>query len=260
LRSGTLCCSGVSVRGFQKASTSVLIHDSVNVMPLKTCEHCRLEWMPKTRYQATRNRYCSMPCSLASRTYPRRKTPPETTCAVCGTAFHRPLSHRARVTTPVCSRRCNGTLRAKHLIRFSGNMKGRRRQPQYGASNPAWKGGVTFKRNKGNYIGPKYVRCPPEFGAMARSDGYVMEHRIVMARWVGRSLTRREVVHHEDHNTRRNERINLSLWPTNQSHKLHEGGRLAVGAANLWFQPVSGRLLNHRTNQSPSPGSHSAAP
>lgn len=100
--------------------------------------------------------------------------------------------------------------------------------------NPAWKGGVTYKRTKGNYIGPKYVRCPQAFKAMARKDGYVMEHRLVIAMHIGRTLSRTEVVHHLDHNTRNNHINNLELWPTNGSHKAAEHGRCVSGAANLY--------------------------
>jgi hypothetical protein len=99
-----------------------------------------------------------------------------------------------------------------------------------GPNNPAWKGGITFKRNKGNYVGPKYVRCPPDFLAMARGDGYVMEHRLVVARALGRILSRTEVVHHRNHDTRDNREENLELFPSNREHKLAEAGRRAVGA------------------------------
>ena len=55
-----------------------------------------------------------------------------------------------------------------------------------GENNPAWKGGVTYRKRRGNYVSVKYVRCPPELTTMARTDGYVMEHRLVMAKWVCR--------------------------------------------------------------------------
>lgn len=100
-----------------------------------------------------------------------------------------------------------------------------------GDKNPAWKGGVTYKRSKGNYIGPRYVRCPAEYLPMARKDGYIMEHRLVMAMRIGRFLSRTEVVHHLDHNTRNNHIDNLELWPDNSSHKTGEAGRIALGAA-----------------------------
>ena len=67
--------------------------------------------------------------------------------------------HLKRITNPTCSKICNGEERSKNLIKFSDNGKGKKR-PGTGLKlekNPAWKGGVTYKRNKGNYIGPKYV-------------------------------------------------------------------------------------------------------
>ena len=104
-----------------------------------------------------------------------------------------------------------------------------------GAGNPAWKGGVTYRKRHGNYVSVRYVRCPPEFLSMARADGYVMEHRLVMARWAGRPLMRVECVHHKNHRPLENDRANLELWPDNRSHKLAEHGRCAEGAANRLF-------------------------
>jgi hypothetical protein len=91
-----------------------------------------------------------------------------------------------------------------------------------GPTNPAWKGGVTLKRAKGNYIGPKYVRCPAAYAMMSRKDGYVMEHRLVVAQSVGRCLDRREAVHHIDHDPRNNTPSNLMLFRTNGEHKRFE--------------------------------------
>ena len=70
---------------------------------------------------------------------------------------------------------------------------------------------------------------------MARTDGYVMEHRLVMARWVKRPLTRIECVHHLDHKPLNNPRSNLELWPDNKSHKSAEHGIIVEGAANRLF-------------------------
>ena len=72
-----------------------------------------------------------------------------------------------------------------------------------GANNPAWKGGVTIFKKKGNYSGVRYVRAPTWAQPMARKDGYLMEHRLVMAEWCGYLLTRTEVVHHIDHDPAR---------------------------------------------------------
>jgi len=92
-----------------------------------------------------------------------------------------------------------------------------------GAKNPAWKGGVTYFKTHGNYKGVKYIRCPKEYLSMARKDGYVMEHRLLVAQQIGRPLLRVEVVHHENHNPADNNQIML-LFANNRDHKLYEAG------------------------------------
>jgi hypothetical protein len=158
-------------------------------------------------------------------------------CAECGKEFRRPPSHLARVKSPTCSRQCNGKARGRDWGLFGREAQKRRGPyvPRMGADNPAWKGGVTFRKGKGNYIGPVYVRCPPEFLPMARKDGYIMEHRLVMAQWVGRLLTRTEVVNHKNRNPRDNRRENLELYPSNGDHKRGEVGRFVPGVANRRF-------------------------
>jgi len=161
-------------------------------------------------------------------------------CAECGVPFQTAPRTLRRVKEPTCSRSCNGKRRIKGLTPHS--HKGRAawtaeslasyRAKMRGERNPAWKGGVTYRHRRGNYQIVRYVRCPLWAITMARKDGYVMEHRLVMAEWVGRPLLRTEVVHHRDHAPLNNERGNLELWPDNRSHKLAEHGRFVVGAAN----------------------------
>ncbi len=164
------------------------------------------------------------------------------TCSECGKSYQTHAAWLKRVKRPTCSRQCNGRARGRewgthaHKARtaWTEASAASYRTKMSGALNPAWKGGVTYKRPKGNYIGPRYVRCPPEWLVMARSDGYVMEHRLVMAQWVGRPLMRTECVNHVNHNPRDNRRENLDLWPTNADHKRGEVGRFVAGVANRW--------------------------
>jgi hypothetical protein len=104
-----------------------------------------------------------------------------------------------------------------------------------GERNAAWKGGVTYFKTHGNYTGVRYIRAPGWARPMARADGYIMEHRLVMAQWVGRLLLRSEVVNHKDHDPSNNARSNLELWPTNGDHKRGEVGRFVDGVANRLY-------------------------
>jgi hypothetical protein len=55
------------------------------------------------------------------------------------------------------------------------------------------------------------VRCPLKFEGMADKNGYVMEHRLIMALYLGRPLCKNEFVKHLDNNTLNNEISNLRV-------------------------------------------------
>lgn len=166
---------------------------------------------------------------------PFKGEPPQTiACAVCGKLRVIPHAWAKRCKTPTCSRQCNGVLRGREWAAHGHKGAAARKifNPKFGADNPAWKGGVTYRRRRGNYVSVKYVRCPPELLAMSRRDGYVMEHRLVIALHIGRPLLRTEVVHHVDHNPLNNSLANLELWPCNRTHKLAEHGKYIDGCSN----------------------------
>ena len=91
----------------------------------------------------------------------------------------------------------------------------------FGERNPAWKGGRVKEEG---YIG---IRLSPNdfFYSMARKTGYVREHRLIMARHLGRCLQPWEMVHHKGirHNGIENKSDNLIdnlELTTNGSHSL----------------------------------------
>lgn len=68
-------------------------------------------------------------------------------------------------------------------------------------------------RTKQGYI---LVKAPDDYKAMAKSDGYVAEHRLVMAQHLGRCLLPDENVHHRNGQRDDNGLHNLELWSSSQ--------------------------------------------
>ena len=98
-----------------------------------------------------------------------------------------------------------------NIRRRTSSEIGRR---QTGNRHPYWKGG---RRNDSGYIAIYQPNHPH-----AQSHGYVLEHRLVMERKLGRYLESYEIVHHIDGNKKNNNDENLFLT----TRKIHTGGYL----------------------------------
>jgi len=203
----------------------------------KVCRICSAIFPCLTREAAARNVTCDRKCAglaVAEKTTGVHRKP-SPTCGTCGAEF-RPKGNLALSKAKFCTTKCAaadrmnkpGAAARLRAIAPTGRAgwtdasRATAKAKMSGAGNPAWKGGVTFMRRHGNYGCTKYVRCPPEFLSMARKDGYVMEHRLLVAQAMGRALTRAETVHHVDHNPTNNAIGNLLLFATNRDHKLFE--------------------------------------
>ena len=83
-----------------------------------------------------------------------------------------------------------------------------------GNRNPNWKRGVLML---GGY---KYILSPNH--PNKTKTGYVVEHRLVMEKHLGRLLKKKEVVHHKDENKLNNIIENLVLYESIGKHTSNE--------------------------------------
>ena len=93
-----------------------------------------------------------------------------------------------------------------------------------GEKNPTWKGGSTI-----GWCGYKHVLIADDspFYPMARKkkgkrNGYVLEHRLIMAQHIGRCLYPWEIVHHKNGVRTDNKLENLQLIGCRGEHNTHE--------------------------------------
>ena len=88
-----------------------------------------------------------------------------------------------------------------------------------GSLSTTWRGGRKHSRG---YI---YIRLSPDhpYYSMATKEGYVAEHRLVMAEHLGRPLENREIVHHKNEIKSDNRLDNLELFASLQEKRPHPG-------------------------------------
>jgi hypothetical protein len=117
---------------------------------------------------------------------------------------------------PFCQRGCWrqwNSLRDMSHLRSAAVLE-KRGQATRGEANPCWRGGRYIEPGKGYVM----VRPPAEFQAMARKNGYVLEHRLVVAQSLDRCLLPAEVVHHVNHQVADNRIENLKLYANHAEH------------------------------------------
>lgn len=122
------------------------------------------------------------------------------------------ISHRLRYYIwQVCPKCKQGRwIYSSHVYRqgFTGLCNGCLRKDKRAEKSNSWRGG-RFKIRSG-YINV-YVKEDDFFYPMAQINGYVKEHRLVMAKHLGRCLHLWEIVHHKNHIKDDNGLENLQL-------------------------------------------------
>ena len=120
-------------------------------------------------------------------------------CPVCGVEYVAPY-RSASQATECCSRGC-GVRKSHHdNPRSSGEKNGR------------WKGGTKIVRG---YV---WEYCPdhPTKKGKGPTNKYVLQHRLVMEKMLGRYLEPHEQVHHKNAIRNDNRPENLELWVISQ--------------------------------------------
>lgn len=182
------------------------------------CKICGKEFRTiPSRIKEGRGKYCSPKCyykSIGETVYCK--------CKVCGKIFIIPLSAKERGRGKYCSKKCcytingekhplyNKVFTAEHCRKISINKIGN----NSGAKHPRWKNG---RIEGGRYI---FILVPKHHSTP--KTGYVLEHRIIAEKFIGRNITQQEEVHHINGNKHDNTPSNLYLFKTKSDHmKFH---------------------------------------
>jgi ribosomal protein L31 len=193
------------------------------------CENCRKEFSVKASI-AKGYRYCSMKCRTEAKTtivycekcgneFTTYKKNPAKYCSIsCGISARNLTDQNPSYRRDISGE--NNPMFGKGLRGSKNGMFGK-----YGSENPAWKGGI--KNRPDGYVRVVAPADHPYPCEVKGSTKYILEHRLVMERHLGRYLLPSEVVHHIDENHHNNAIDNLRLYK-NQSEHLRDAH--AVGS------------------------------
>jgi len=138
-------------------------------------------------------------------------------CKQCGKEFIKDsrISYEKYSRQRFCSKTCGLYSR-----------KGEVRPNKTGENHPGWKGGR--RKIENGYIivsRPKHPYC--------QSHGYILEHRLVMEKHLGRYLHPKEIVHHINGHKTDNRIENLELIKNQSQHMKY----------HFKQDPITGRLI-----------------
>ena len=143
-----------------------------------------------SRIAENRGKFCSKTCSIKSKITSIQKT-----CKICGKQFYPFLSQVKRGLGKYCSRDCF------RISQIGSEHKNRKKDP---------------------YLSFGYAFIYKPNHPRATKMGYVSEHRFIYEKFLGRYLTRIEVIHHINKNKSDNRLINLMYFENNAQHiKFH---------------------------------------
>jgi hypothetical protein len=136
-------------------------------------------------------------------------------CQTCGDSFYLP-AYRIKQNGRFCSSSCYGVSLLNKKLSDTTKKKIAEKRKGF-----LLKGGVY--KNGAGYVMFYYPEHP-----QANSKGYVRQHRLVMEQFLGRYLSKKEVVHHKNHIKNDNRIENLELFESHSDHMRIHKNRLKV--------------------------------
>ena len=138
---------------------------------------------------------------------------------------------RGYAKTKICSQ-CNSKKQGRQL---SGGKAGK--------DSGNWKGGRRIMAD--GYI-QIWVHPDDFFASMRNSQGCVREHRLAMARYLGRCLLPWEIVHHKNGIKDDNRVVNLQLLPDKRWHLVDAQTKSYIKSLELQIQQLNGKLREYK--------------
>ncbi|MFA6358854.1 MAG: HNH endonuclease signature motif containing protein [Candidatus Omnitrophota bacterium] len=168
----------------------------------KPCVHCGkvIQGMPSF---VRIRKYCSQKCCADSRRAIKKKEWVKITCQVCGKEFEVTPAWFKNGRRKYCSRKCHGRApqkrrmgpHADQTIRVMSELaKGKHLREK----SSQWKGGKYLDGAGYRHVIVSALSKTVQnlVAPMTMSNGYLLEHRLVMALKLNRPLEKNEVVHH----------------------------------------------------------------
>ncbi|SER87780.1 HNH endonuclease signature motif containing protein [Psychrobacillus sp. OK032] len=90
---------------------------------------------------------------------------------------------------------------------------------KYGHEHSQWKGGRTMQSDGYSYIHKELI--DPKYFEMVEKSNYILLHRYIMAKHIGRCLSKKEIVHHIDGDNTNNSIDNLEITTRAEHMRVH---------------------------------------